>query len=184
MCSETYDCEIAPLICNLVRRTSTGGNCIRECLQDRRKGAIPVRRTVAVKSSDRQLLNDHIFCFVHCGEDIDNPVMIGWETFPTTLADRITLGKGMSRSEALRYFPTIYKCAYLIAIIINLFVLYQEGGFRESTPYLICVVVLVVNTSSWLLFFAINESVRRIGALGGVLVILLGGCILVALCLL
>jgi hypothetical protein len=84
----------------------------------------------------------------------------------------------MSRSEALRYFPTIYKCAYLIAIIINLFVLYQEGGFRESTPYLIALSVLVVNTSSWLLFLRSNE-IGIIGESvlsgGRILVILLGG---------
>ena len=47
----------------------------------------------------------------------------------------------MSRSEALRYFPLSTSIAYLIAIIINLFVLYQEGGFRESTPYLIALSV-------------------------------------------
>jgi RHS repeat-associated protein len=81
---DPYDCEIAPLICNLVPdEPSTGGNCIRECLQDRRKGAIPVpKNSCGPNPPTDNLLNDHIFCFVHCGEDIDNPYDPGGPNLP------------------------------------------------------------------------------------------------------
>ena len=37
---DPYDCEIAPLICDLVPdEPGTGGNCIRECLQDSEEGS-------------------------------------------------------------------------------------------------------------------------------------------------
>lgn len=83
----------------------------------------------------------------------------------------------MRSSELNRYFPTIYKCVYLVLIGINLFVLYQEGGFRESTPYLLGLSALCVNTFTWLLFLRSSETGilgESILSIGRLLVILLG----------
>jgi hypothetical protein len=83
----------------------------------------------------------------------------------------------MRSSKPNLYFPTIYKCVYLVFVGINLFVLYQEGGFRESTPYLIGLFALFVNTFTWMLFLRSNEAGvigESILSIGRLLVILLG----------
>jgi RHS repeat-associated protein len=81
---DPYDCEIAPLICNLVPdEPGTGGNCIRECLQDLRKGAVPVpKKSCGPNAPPDNLVNDHVFCFLRCGGDMDNPYDPGGPSLP------------------------------------------------------------------------------------------------------
>jgi len=68
-------------------------------------------------------------------------------------------------------------------IVVNLFMLYQYGGFRERTTWEIAIVMLLLNLVSWILFsqrLPIGRLSERILSLGRISVVLLAAFIFFA----
>jgi hypothetical protein len=51
-----------------------------------------------------------------------------------------------------RLFVPLYKACYMTLIVVNLFMLYEDGGFREHRTWEIAIVMLLLNLVSWILF--------------------------------
>ena len=55
-----------------------------------------------------------------------------------------------------RLFVPLYKSCYMTLIVVNAFMLYEDGGFRKRTTWQIAIVMLLLNLVSWI--YSLNAS--------------------------
>jgi hypothetical protein len=82
-----------------------------------------------------------------------------------------------------RLFVPLYKACCMTSIVVNLFLLYEGGGFREHTTWEIAVVTLLLNLVSWMLFsqrLVIGRLSEQILSLGRTIVVLLAALVFFA----
>ena len=75
-----------------------------------------------------------------------------------------------------RLFVPLYKASYMTLIVVNLFMLYDYGGFRERTSWEIAIVMLLLNLVSWILFsqrLSIGRLSEQLLSLGRIALVLL-----------
>lgn len=79
-----YYCKLAQLACHFFPMDpDSGSDCIRECLQEQIVDHLPQSsKKCGPPSPPDDPLEDHIFCFLHCGEDPQNPYNPGGGSLP------------------------------------------------------------------------------------------------------
>ncbi len=102
----------------------------------------------------------------------------------TTLRDRHIEEPRASSHVLSRYFLLVYKVGYaliykstcLVLILVNFYIPYEKSGFREENTWVVGLIALVLNLSSWVLYLA-SYRIGRLGeqvlSCGRMLIILL-----------